>query len=279
VEAKRVSTFSLEIGGIDAWINPNTGLPPARAAEVEYLFPDMRDRVKRGTTLEQLIDEMDEAGLSKAVLCSGYGGADNIEWVRKAVATHPDRFAFSAVVDPNQGMRAVRFVEELVQNDNCRLVRMLALENGMPYNDARYYPVYAKCIELGVPVGLNVGVPGPTTPAKHQHPLTVDEVCSFFPELTVVLQHGGEPWEALCVKLMVKYANLYYMTSAFAPKYIPQAIIDFANTRGADRIMFASDYPLLSLSRCTSEAVHLPFRDQERFDSFISGNAQRMFFS
>ena len=100
----------------------------------------MRERVARGTTLGQLIDEMDEAGVAKAVLCSGYGGADNIDWVRKAVATHPDRFANSAVVDPRQGMAAVRFVEDLVRNENCRLVRMLALETEIPYNDAATTP-------------------------------------------------------------------------------------------------------------------------------------------
>ena len=274
-----MSPFSLEGGAIDAWVNPNIGLPAAKAAEVAYLFPEMAARNARGTTLEQLIDEMDEAGITKALMCSGYGGADNIDWVRKAVATHPDRFASSAVVDPRKGMATVRLVEDLVRNENCRLIRMLALETEIPYNDARYYPVYTKCAELGVPVGLNVGIPGPRVPGKYQHPLTVDEVCSFFPELSVVLQHGGEPWEALCVKLMVKYPRLYYMTSAFAPKYIPKVILDYANTRGAERIMYASDYPLLSLARCMDEAVNLPFRDQERFDLFIRGNAQALFFS
>lgn len=273
-----MSPFSLERGAIDAWVNPNVGLPAAKAAEVAYLFPDMAARNARGTTLEQLIDEMDEAGINKALMCSGYGGVDNIDWVRKAVNTHPDRFASSAVVDPRRGMAAVRLVEDLVRTENCRLIRMLALETEIPYNDARYYPVYAKCAELGVPVGLNVGIPGPQVPGKYQHPLTVDEVCSFFPELTVVMQHGGEPWEALCVKLMVKYPRLYYMTSAFAPKYIPQAILDYTNTRGAERIMYASDYPLLSFAWCMKEAVNLPFRDQERFDLFIRGNAQALFF-
>ena len=63
---------------------------------------------------------------------------------------------------------------------------MLALETEIPYNDARYYPVYAKCAELGVPVGLNVGIPGTLwSLAKYQDPLAVDEVCAFFPELTV----------------------------------------------------------------------------------------------
>ena len=273
-----MSSFSLDGGAIDAWINPNTGLPPGRAEEVAYLFPEMAERVQRGTTLEQLVDEMDDAGIAKAVLCSGYGGADNIDWVRAAVATHPDRFVGSAVVDPRQGMAAVRLIDELVRNEGCRLIRLLALETGIPYNDARCYPVYAKCAELGVPVGLNVGVPGPAVPSKDQHPLTVDEVCCFFPELTVVFQHGGEPWEDLCIKLMLKFPRLYYMTSAFTPRRIPKAIIDYANTRGADRVMFASDYPLLGLSRCMKEAVELPFRDQEQFDRFIAGNAQALFF-
>ena len=176
-----VTAFSLRDGANDVWVNPNTGLPPARVRRSRTCSRTMRERVQRGTPLEQLIDEMDEAGVAKALLCSGYGGADNIDWVRKAVATHPDRFASSAVVDPRKGMAAVRFVEDLVRNDGCRLVRMLALETEIPYNDARYFPVFAKCAELGVPVGLNVGVPGPTVPAKYQHPLTVDEVCCFFP--------------------------------------------------------------------------------------------------
>ena len=151
---------------------------------------------------------------------------------------------------------------------------MLALETEIPYNDARYYPVYAKCAELGVPVGLNVGVPGPQVPAKHQHPLTVDEVCCFFPELTVVIQHGGEPWEGLCVKMMVKYPRLYYMTSAFTPKRIPKAILDYANTRGADRMMYRKR---LSVARRCHGAWRRrsAFRSVTRSVSIVSSLATR----
>ncbi|MCU1486526.1 MAG: amidohydrolase [Actinomycetia bacterium] len=273
-----MSTFSLAGGAIDAWINPNLGPPTDPGRDASALFPEMAARLERGTTLPQLIDEMDEAGVRKAVLCSGYTGYDDLTWVRKALAEHPDRFVGSHVIDPHQGMAAVRLVEELVNGDGYRLIRVLGLATQMPYNDARNYPVYAKCIELGVPVGMNVGFPGPLVPSKYQDPLPIDDVCAFFPELKIVLQHGGEPWVDVCVKLMIKWQNIHYMTSAFAPKHIPAQIIQYANTRGADRVMFASDYPLLTLERCMREVVALPFRDQERFDKFVYGNANKMFF-
>lgn len=265
-------------GAIDAWINPNLGPPLDPATSVGYLFPALQQRYERRTTLAQLVDEMDAAGVAKGVLCSGYGDYDDLDWVRHAVATHPDRFVGSHIVDPREGMKAVRLVERLVRDDDFRLIRMLALFTQIPYDDSRYFPVYAKCAELGVPVGLNVGIPGPRVPGRHQHPMPIDDVCAFFPELSVVMQHGGEPWVDLCIKLLLKWENLHYMTSAFAPKHIPPAIVHFANTRGADKVMFASDYPLLTHERCMTEARQIPFRDQRTFDKFISGNAEALFF-
>lgn len=263
---------------IDGWVNANLGVPPD-SMDVTYLFPDLAERWRRGTTLSQLVEEMEAAGIEKAVLCSGYGGIDDHGWVCDAIANYPERFVGSYVVDPREGLSAVRLVERLVREEGFRLIRVIALFTQIPYNDARCYPVYAKCAELEVPVGLNVGIPGPLVPGKHQHPLAVDDVCSFFPELTVIFQHGGEPWVDLCIKLMVKWSNLYYMTSAFAPKHIPSEIIDYINTRGADKVMFASDYPLLTFERCVKELRELPIRDEGRFDKFVRGNAERLFFS
>jgi NAD(P)-dependent dehydrogenase (short-subunit alcohol dehydrogenase family) len=108
---------------------------------------------------------------------------------------------------------------------------------------------------------------------------SIDDVACFFPELTIVLQHGGEPWVDTCVKLMVKWPNVHYMSSAIAPKHIPRAIIDYANTRGADRVLFASDYPLLTHERCLREARALPFKDADRFTKFVATNAATLFFA
>lgn len=258
---------------VDAWINPNLG---DTAGDVGYLFPDLAARLARGTTLDQLVGEMDAAGVAKGVLCSGFFGEDRA-WVSEARDAYPDRFAASHVVDPRQGMRAVRLVEDLVR-DGYRLIRMLGLQTQLYYNDPAYYPVYAKCVELGVPVGLNVGFPGPQVPSKYQEPLPIDDVCAFFPDLTIVLQHGGEPWVDTCVKLMLKWPNVHYMSSAIAPKHLPPAVLHYANTRGGDRVMFGSDYPLLTHERCMREAVALPFRDQDKLDRYLAHNAQRLFF-
>ena len=86
-----------------------------------------------------------------------------------------------------------------------------------------------------------------------------DQVCYDFPELRIVMRHGAEPWEELAVKLMLKWPNLYYMPSAFAPKHYPKAIIEYANTRGADKVMYAGYYPMgLSLERIFTEMPNVP---------------------
>jgi hypothetical protein len=104
-----------------------------------------------------------------------------------------------------------------------------------------------------------------------------DQVCYDFPELRIVMRHGAEPWEELAVKLMLKWPGLHYMTSAFAPKYYPKAIIDFANTRGADKIIYAGYYPSgLSLDRIFRELPDVPFRDHV-WPKFLRENAMRVF--
>jgi uncharacterized protein len=264
-------------GAVDAWVNPNFGPPADQSMSVGYLFPGLQERWERGTTLDQLVDEMDEAGVAHAVLCANYGGQDDLDWVTTAIEKHPRRFAGSIVVEPKEGMAAVRLIDRAVRDLGFTMVRVLAFETQLPYDDAAYFPVYAKCAELRVPIGVNVGIPGPLVPGKHQHPLALDEICHFFPELTVVMSHGGEPWADLCVKLMLKWPNLHYMTSAFAPKHLPPEILRYLNTRGSDKIMWASDYPLLSLRRCVDEIAALPLRSEETRRKFYRDNALRMF--
>ena len=124
----------------------------------------------------------------------------------------------------------------------------------VPINDAKFYPIYAKCIELDIPICVCAGVPGPRVPFAPQYVGLIDEVCWYFPELKFVTRHGCEPWADLAVKLLLKWPNLYYSTSAFAPRYYPEAVVKFANTRGADKVMYAGYYPMgLSLDRIFKE--------------------------
>ena len=123
----------------------------------------------------------------------------------------------------------------------------------------------------------NAGIAGPRFPSACQDVMLFDQVCYDFPELRIVMRHGAEPWEELAVKLMLKWPNLYYMPSAFAPKHYPKAIIDYANTRGADKIMYAGYYPMgLSLERIFTEMPDVPFRDHV-WPKFLRENAIRVF--
>ena len=95
--------------------------------------------------------------------------------------------------------------------------------------------------------------------------------------MPLVMRHGAEPWEDLAVKLMLKWPNLYYSTSAFAPRHYPKAIIDYANTRGADRIIYAGYFPMgLTLSRIFNDMPHVPFNDNV-WPKFLRENAIRVF--
>ncbi len=131
-------------------------------------------------------------------------------------------------------------------------------------------------MELAIAVFVHVCVPGPRVPFASQRVDLLDEVCWFFPELKIVMRHGGEPWDDLAVKLLLKWPNLYYSTSAFAPRRYPKSVIDFANTRGADKVMFAGYYAVgLTWDRVFGELEDLPLREHV-WPRFLRDNALRV---
>jgi predicted TIM-barrel fold metal-dependent hydrolase len=215
---------------------------------------------------------MDAAGVSVAVLSALDGYVDE---VAAFVTAHPDRFRLSVEVDPREAMRAVRKVERAVRDCGAVLIRMVPFVVGLPPNDRVYYPVFAKCAELGVPVALNTGIPVPRMPAEPQRPLHLDDVARFFPELTIIMQHGADPWWDEAIRLLGKYPNLSLMTSAWAPARLPTNLVDFMNGRGRGKVMFATDYPALPFDRCAREARDLPV-EPDALAAYLSGTADRL---
>lgn len=242
----------------------------------QHHFKDAPERLEKGATIEEIIALMDEVGVERALVSID---VENPESALKAVLSHPDRFFAEVALNPFGGMEVIRKLENLVRShpDQIKGARVAGFQIQKPYNNKIYYPLYAKCIELDIPVIAHVGIPGPRVPGESQNPMALDEVCWFFPELKVVMCHGGEPWEFLCVKLMLKWPNLYYSTSAFAPKHYPKAIIDYANTRGAEKILYAGYYPALDYRRIKRELEQdVPFRDHV-WPLFLRENAKRVF--
>ena len=244
------------------------------AFPAEFMFKDVPNQLDEGRDpVAETVEAMDRNGVAVGLVSLGN------ESTRAALERHPTRFAPSLEVDPNNISEAVRRIREAHTDDGVKAVTTFpaGCNPQVPVSDPRYYPIYQTCVDLDIPMVANAGIAGPRVPSDCQNVMHFDQVCYDFPELRIVMRHGAEPWEELAVKLMLKWPGLYYMTSAFAPKYYPQAIVDYANTRGTDKIMYAGYYPMgLSLDRIFSEMPDVPFRD-EVWRPFLRGNAERVF--
>ena len=240
---------------------------------VGHLYADRPHRPVDREPVEWVLSEMDRFGIEMAVV-DIHPGDDEAA----AILARRDRFLPVLNVDPNDGMTALRTIDAAaagggivgVSSGPAFVVPQVAI------NDRRYYPIYAKCVELDLPMFMTVGVPGPRVPMAPQYVGLIDDVCCHFPELKLVMRHGAEPWVDLAIKLMRKWPNLYYSTSAFTPKRYPKEIVDYANRNGSDRVMYAGYFAGgLSLDRIFAELEHLPLRD-EVWPKFLRENTLRV---
>jgi len=241
---------------------------------VEYMFKDVPKDLPTDDPVSLLLQQMDRFGIEKAMI-----GVTEGESADKALKTYPDRFVPSgAIADPNDVMGSVNAIRRDYEHYGIRATSVFPAGTfpQVAIDDPKMYPIYATCVELGIPIFVCAGVPGPRVPFAPQEVSRIDVVMFDFPDLVFVTRHGCEPWEDLAVKLMLKWPNLYYSTSAFAPKYYPKAIIDYANTRGADKVLYAGYFPMgLSLERIFSDMPKVPLKD-EVWPKFLYGNAARI---
>jgi predicted TIM-barrel fold metal-dependent hydrolase len=239
----------------------------------EYMFKEVPEDLASGDDpVAVTLSAMDRYGIAIGMV--GLRGP-----ATEALQRHPGRFVPSLEVDPNDIGATVGSIRRARAEHS--IVAVTTFPAGcnpqVPVSDRRYYPVYQTCVDLDLPIVVNAGIAGPRVPSECQHVMHFDQVCYDFPDLRIVMRHGAEPWEDLAVKLMLKWPGLYYMTSAFAPKYYPSAIIDYANTRGAEKILYAGYYPMgLDLGRIFAELPLVPFRDHV-WPYFLRENAMKVF--
>ena len=241
----------------------------------EYMFKDIPEAPDTDDYISYTLLQMDKHNIERAMI--GVGRDSSIH--EEAVKNFPNRFFACYEANPNHGMEEVRRIEAFKSEFDIKAVTAspAMISPPVPVNDKKWYPIYAKLIELDIQFCPCMGVPGPRVPFGPQKVELLDEVLWFFPELKVVTRHGCEPWTELACKLMLKYPNLHYMTSAFAPRHYPKEIVEFANKRGSNQIMYAGYFPMgLSLDRIFDEMPNVPFRD-EIWPKFLRGNAIRVF--
>ncbi|MFI5717749.1 amidohydrolase family protein [Nocardia sp. NPDC051750] len=229
--------------------------------------------------LDELIDEMDEQGVEKAILM--YNMVKPSATALKFAEARPERFALA--VNGVNPLRPVPSLRELAALTRDLPVAYTAIgasfwgDGRYPPSDAVYYPLYYKCAELGLPLCMNTGIPGPPIPGEVQNPIYLDMVCVRFPELKLCMIHGADPWWDVAIRLLIKYANLRLMTSAWSPKRLPDSLLHYMRTRGKQKIIFGSDWPVLPMRRVVPEARNLDL-PAEVLDNYLYTNAREFFF-
>jgi predicted TIM-barrel fold metal-dependent hydrolase len=273
---------------VDGWVNL---FPEAFASQwvakepqqgvVELFGADLAT----SPTVAALIEVMDDAGIDLGVLTSGLSepersrraGGYAAEDLVAIAAEHPGRFLVAPTVEraAKPGRNCAR-IRDLAQHPAVAMVRVTPLVEQYELNHRLYYPVYATCEELGLPVSINIGVPGPRVRSRCQDPVLLEDVLIDFPGLIVVGAHKGHPYEALLIQYMLKWPQLHLMTSAYLATYMDPALVRFMDSsRGRGRVLFASDHPVIPARKALDAARRLPL-SEEGMARFLGGAAHRI---
>jgi len=264
---------------VDVWMQH----PTAR-----FLAQPMFESLRRWTgqslagdlPLAATLGAMNAAGVTLGLLAAWHGpqgeliGNDEVAaWIRQ----EPARLRGLAAVDVARPMDAVRELRRCVKSLGLVGLRIVPWLWGWPPDDRRYYPLYAECVELDVPVGLQVGHTGPLRSSEPGRPIPyLEHVALEFPELRIVAGHVGVPWTQEMLSLATRFPNVYIDTSAWKLSRLPADFVAFMRGHGARKVMFGTNYPMLSAAQCLEGLGDLGL-DAEATGLFLGGNAIRVF--
>ncbi|MBL8382096.1 MAG: amidohydrolase [Burkholderiales bacterium] len=276
---------------IDAVVN-------IRTAEAIALQPDRRkfyvDKMRvsndtfAGVSHEEMLRRMDAAGIEIAFLIAAKVGVRHhpacyhipYEMVAEAVQKHPQRFRGLAGVDPTEGMAGVRALEHAVREYGFIGAHTYPHWFELAPDHAKYYPFYAKCVELDIPIQMQVGqsmVYDASYPRRSTgRPIALDAIACDFPELKLVGIHVGIPWTDEMIAMAWKHANVYIGCDAHRPTYWPESFIHYMNSYGQDKVIFGTDFPVLDFERTRADFDALELKPEVR-RKVLRENAARLY--
>ncbi|MFC9691209.1 amidohydrolase family protein [Kribbella sp. NPDC056951] len=264
---------------VDAWMQH----PTRRMLEQDWLESLRRwtgEEFSAEVPVGRTIAAMDAGGVEVGLISAWYapeGVLVSNDEVAGFVAQYPERLVGVASVDLRRPMDAVRELRRAVRELGMCALRVVPWLWGLPPNDRRYYPLYAECVELGIPFCTQVGHTGPLRSSEPGRPIPyLDEVALDFPELTIVGGHIGYPWTVEMIALSTKYPNVYIDTSAYTIQRYPPELVAYLRTHGRGKVLFGTNYPMISPEKALSGLEILDL-DAEAQDLFLSGNARRVF--
>ena len=246
--------------------------PPTAA-----LYARLGMNARTTLSLDILLAEAQAAGVARVLIsATAFPGSpvDN-DAVAQLVARAPQVLVGCASVDPRDGVRAVRELRRAVREHGFRALKLLPFLYDEAPNSRIYYPLYAECVELGIPALVLTGHTAVMARSEVGRPSHLDDVALFFPELTIVAGHAGYPWTDELISLAWKHANVYIDTSGHRPKYFPPQLVHFLNSYGRDKVLFGTGYPLMDYAQPVAEMRALALRPEAR-DKVLWANAARI---
>ncbi len=265
---------------VDVWAQ----LPTAQFGRQKWLEPLLRWTGQPfpapALSPEHILAAMDEAGVSASILSAWHGPDGDLISNDEAAASldaAPGRLFGMLSVDLDDPMGAVREIRARAKDKRFVAVRVVPWLWRLPPNDRRYYPVYAACIDAGLPFCTQIGHTGPLKSSETGRPIPyLEDVLLDFPELVVVGGHVGFPWLDEVASLARKFPNFYVDTSAYVVRRLPAPFVDWMKGEGKKRAMFGTNFPMLTHAQCLKGLGGLGL-DEETRGLFLAGNARRVF--
>ena len=265
---------------VDAWMQHPT---------VRFANHEMLDSLRRwlGVTvfedalpLESTIAAMDEGAVDVGLIAAWYGPEGDLvsnDEVASFVKRFPDRLRAVAGADLRRPMEAVRDLRRRVTDEGFIALRIVPWLWELPPTDRRYYPLYAACVDLGIPFCTQVGHTGPLRPSETGRPIPyIDQIALDFPELVIVCGHIGYPWTTEMIAVADKHPNVYIDTSAYTTRRYPGELVEYLKARGKQKVLFGTNYPMITPARALEHMDALGLAAETK-ELFLGKNAECVF--
>jgi uncharacterized protein len=236
-----------------------------------------RARQPRTPTVAQIAAHYRERRIAAVVFtvdatsATGHPALSSAELADRA-AEHADILVPFGSVDPHAGASAVRTARRLVQDHGVRGFKFHPSLQAFEPNDRRFYPLYDALQDLGVPAvfhtgqtGIGAGLPGGRgIKLRYSAPMLLDDVAADFPGLTVVMAHPSVPWQDEAISIATHKSNVYIDLSGWSPKYFPAPLVRAANSLLQRKVLFGSDFPVLTPDRWLADFADLEIAPEIR---------------
>lgn len=232
-------------------------------------------------TLDEVVVDLNHHNVVKAVITgrdceTTYGAKSNNDSVIEFVSKYPEKFIGFIGLDPHKGMKAIAELKSAVNDLGMRGAAVDPYLAQIYANDAKYYPIYSKCCELDIPIVFTTG-PATLVPnaiIDHVAPRYIDFVARDFPELKIIISHGGYPWVNETIIVTERNRNVYVELSEYEFSPMAEAYIQAANTMIPNKILYASAHPFVDFKQALKTYQTLPFEPDVRQKVMYSNAAK-----